>query len=618
MNTKTLLEKALKALQGRNRWEQKQRLFTQMRHEGIRRANKPFPRAADFHLPVVDSNISKQKPFWTGQAANNDRLATFTAMRQQPGELTESAAAYLDFLLRYRSTFLDELICALDFMLLRGRGVIKATINPFDDYALVFQAIDPIYIIMPDNAHDFDDADWFVEVKTLSVAQYERDRRYNQGREIVDKIRGGAGEDDAGGLQEQDAEIREGITHSSRHDCIILWEHWVKTMGGWTYYTYSPKATDVEIKKPVGCPYKAQGKPSLPFISLPAEIKNKGWYSPRGVAERAAPFETLGCKLMNDFLDNLSFTSKPLLTAEGMVPNQANIRFAPGEILPGNVKRVDLGAPPMELTQMVNFVRSIGEELLQTPDFGISDEGKGQGGKPRTATENARIANLQDVGTSFNGEILRRRLAKLYCHVWGMVLQFKRDEMMYLAGDELKQLEPQALHGFYEIQPGGRSDMWNRQQNYQRALARFQLLAADPNANHEELVKDILRTDDPKLVRTVFLPSNIAAANETEDEVQEITILERGFPAMVRPNENHAARIKVLLQYLDAQHLLGRPVDPLAQQRIQQHAAQHFEMLRQQNPAAAKQLMAEIQMMEQQQTADAAPAAPAQPEAMPV
>ncbi len=613
MNCKTLRDEAMQVLGNRNRWEQKQRLFYQMRHEGIRRANKPFPRAADFHLPIVDSNIGKQKPFWFGQAANNEQLATFVSLRPQAAGMSTGAAEYMDYQLRHKSNYLDELTEALDTMLLRGRGVLKSTVNPFDNYAIEFEAIDPLYLIVADGASDLDTADWFVHVKTLTVAQYQRDRRYKQDQELIRKIRGGDTSAEAGEQQEDEKLTREGITTTSDNNRIIIWEHWVKTAGGWTYHTYSPKYPDEPVKPPMGCPYKFGGKASLPFISLPAELKDKGWYSPRGVAERAAPFETLGCKLMNEFLDNLSFTSKPLLTAEGMVPNQANIKFAPGEILPGNVKRVDLGNPPFELTNVVNMVRSIGEELLQTPDFGISDQEGGQG-KPRTATENQRIAQLQDVGGSFNGELLRRRLARLYKHVWGMVLQYKREDLNYLVGDELRQLPPEALHDAYEIQPGGRSDMWNKQQNYQRAVVRLQMLGADPNCNHEELVKDVLAADDPRTVRRVFIPTDIAAANEAEDEAQEITVMEVGFPPQIKPNENHAVRVQVLVQYLEAQQMLGRPVDPLVQQRVQQHLAQHWQYLQKMNPEAARQLAGQIMMMEQQSMAQQAATQQPQPE----
>lgn len=44
----TLRERVLEALQARTAWEQKQLMFDVMRNEGLRRANKPFPRRQTF------------------------------------------------------------------------------------------------------------------------------------------------------------------------------------------------------------------------------------------------------------------------------------------------------------------------------------------------------------------------------------------------------------------------------------------------------------------------------------------------------------------------------------------------------------------------------------------
>lgn len=608
-----LRNEAFKVLTARATWEQKQRLYYQMRHDGIRRQNKPFPRAADFHLPVVDSAIGKQKPFWFGQAANNDRLAVFLSKKQERNEFAESAAQFFDYTLRHCSEFLDKLTAAIDYMLLRGRGVLKATTDPANDHALVFECIDPVYILMADGADDFPDADWFVHVKHLTVAQYQRDARYEQDPETLQKIRGS--EDDPTKFVDLDKQVREGITHVLDHNKIVLWEHWVKTAAGWTFHTYCPKCPEVKVKASVACPYQYDGKASLPFFSFPMEIKDGGWNSPRGIAEKAAPGEMLGCKLMNSFLDSLAFTDKPIFTAEGNIPNAANIRFVPGEFVPGNLKRVDMGGAPFELTNVMNMVKGITEELIQTPDFGITDEQNGS--KARTATENTRIAQLQDVGSSFNGEIFRRRLARLYKHVWGLLLQFKRADLSYLTNGELKTMPAEALHAAYLLLPGGRSDAWNKQQNLGRAVARFQMFKGAPNINQDELTADVIREDDAAKVKTLLIPQGLKAASEAEDEAYEIAILVEGFPAGVRPDEDHATRVNTLLQYLDAQHMQGKPVDPLAQQRIQQHLATHLQYLKQMNPDAARQVMAQIQAMEQAQMQEAAgqaqPMEPAEP-----
>lgn len=94
MNDK--FDKAFQILADRGVWENKQRLYYQARHDGLRRLNKPFPTAADLHFPMIDMMMSKWKPFWLAQAMANERLAQFIAMRHQLADDTEAAADYFD------------------------------------------------------------------------------------------------------------------------------------------------------------------------------------------------------------------------------------------------------------------------------------------------------------------------------------------------------------------------------------------------------------------------------------------------------------------------------------------------------------------------------------------
>src|SRR4051794_5648773 len=78
-----LFDQAQEVIHSRGEWERKQRMYYLMRHDGLRRRNKPFPTAADLHFPLIDMNIRKAKPFWTAQATSTERLASFVALQQQ-------------------------------------------------------------------------------------------------------------------------------------------------------------------------------------------------------------------------------------------------------------------------------------------------------------------------------------------------------------------------------------------------------------------------------------------------------------------------------------------------------------------------------------------------------
>lgn len=610
---KELFSQANGVVLGRAVWEQKQRLYYEMRHDGIRRRNKPWPGAADLHFPLVDMTIGKSKPFWGSQALGTEKIAAFVSLQEQLSALTTAAADFFDFELKQNSNFQGELIRSIDTLLMRGRGVIKATVDPFDGYKIVCESVDPIHIIMADGADDFEDADWFVHVMHLTVPSYKRNRRYEQDPDLVKAITGSKDFDQTSYL-ERIKEIHEGVNISMTPNQIILWEHYEKTMGGWIVHTYSPHAPDRIIRRPYGVPFKVGGKTSCPFYSWKTEIKDKGWYSPRGLAETNAHFEQYCCKLWNEKTDAMTFSNRPVFTSENQISNTANLRWHPGEFIPGNVKQVQTSPPAFSFDQEIAFTRSVAEQRSRLPDFGIQEPGgQGSQGGPRTATENNRISTLQTVATDFDGRIFRMDLAKLYRHLWGLMLQFKRDNVSYYAGGELKTLPDQALHDAYLIMPDGAPDQWNKQLRVQRAQQRLQMYKGAPNVDQDALVRSALSADDPKFALEAFIPSNVKAGSEAEDEAMEISIMKDGFPAQVKPNEDHVTRIHVLLSWLQKQSMTGAAVDPVAKQRVQQHMVQHWMYLKKMQPEAAKQLLQQIAQMEQQRPGGGQPGQPGQP-----
>ncbi|HEX7652959.1 MAG TPA: hypothetical protein VF607_05600 [Verrucomicrobiae bacterium] len=587
-------ESAYQLLTQRQVWEQKQRTYATMRHEGLRRRQKPFPTAADGHYPAIDMAIRKQKPFWLGQITAGNRLASFVSLAPQADTLAEAAADWFNFKVFQQSNFLQKMRVVVDTMLLRGRAVLKVTTNPFQDHALVFEAIDLLYLLVPDTANELADADEFVQVQQWTRPRYQAERRFDQAPETLAAICGAATSAELPPFL-ADKSLREGITHSSDANRIVIYEHWVRSPNGWTIYTYSPQAPDRPLRKPYGCAYKFNGKVSLPFFSFTAEVKDEGWYSPRGLGELLAPVEQYLTKLWNEKADAITFSNRPVLTADGEIPNVANLRWQPGEIIPQNVRGVQLATPPFSYDQEMMFARNIGEQQAMMPDFGITTT-DGQGSRPRTATENERISALQSAGMNDNAMMFRDALTQVYRHVWGLLCQFKGSDFAYHAAGQIGQLPSSALHERYLIFPDGSPDGWNRAQRSQLAIQRLQAFAGNPNVSTEELTKEALYADDPRLALKAFIPSNQKANSEAEDEALEILVLAEGYPAAVMPGEDHATRILVDLGWLTKQGLAGAPVNPTARQRVQEHLAIHWQYLQQTDPEAAKKLGQRIAM----------------------
>lgn len=621
---KTLHDKILGALDGRGVWEERQQLFYQMRHEGLKRRNKPFRGAADLHLPIADNAVSKLKPYYINSIFGRQRLASFTPLRQQQGDATQGAADYLDWKLRNESNFPLEMAYLIDAMLVCGNPVLKLR---WDAKAqggrggVVFECIDPMFFVVPQQGDVIDEMDWFCHIRQTTVSKYLRDDRYVHDADLVARIRGGDRQVEH--WKEQEKQGREGITYSQDEDEIVLFEAWERVKEGWKVQTFSPSAPKVEdrVRKDFICGYKMRGEPMQPFVSWRVEITEKGFYAPRGVVEQVAPYETYGTKLWNAKADWLEYSMKPLFTRspEAAMANTANITLKPGEMLPPGVTPAAMPEPPFAVSDEIQMTRQLAEESAGTPDFGVQQqEGQGKGGN-RTATEWNYLGSFAGQSIQLKAWITGQSEGETYRKAWALFVQYGEKDLSYFQAGALKVLPEQAKHDDYLIQPDASPDAWNKQQRMQRSVARFQMLKGHPNIQQEELVKSLLEDDDPRLVKKLFVSSGNKAASESEDEAIEISaLLLEGYPAAVMPGEDHGLRLKILFGKLQQLSLMAPPTTEeelmraaMGRQRMHEHIQQHLQALQQENPALAKQIVQAMQMLDGGAGGPAAGGAPA-------
>lgn len=587
------------AIRDRVRWEERQRVYYQMRHNGLPRRRKPFPGASDVHFPLIDSVIERMKPFFYNQIFQTETLASFTALTDQPMDTAATCAEYFDYALKQETDFEDEVLVATDDMLQNGRGILKWRWDPLES-TIVVEAVNPLYFIVPRDAPKQPESmDWFVNVKHVSVEQYKRNPLYlDHSEELINKLRGGAEASEQNEYEEEKA-YREGLTYSRNEDVIVIWEHWRRNGRGWRIDTYSPAQPDTDLRKPIGLTYKWQGKPIVPFVAFHLEHKAKGWYDSRGIPDRLGSFENALCKTWNDKLDWQTILNRPYWKdSQGKVGNTANFRARPGELLPHGVEPANMPNPPSTFDQEMMTTRSVAEQLIMLPDFGTGNQQQGKDNK--TATEVQAIMNMSSQGIDLRGRTFRNSLGRCYTVAWAILVQFRTEEIVWYTSESRKTLPAQALHDLYRVEPDGATDQWNKQLRYQKAHARYQLFKGHQNVNQDELVKSVLKEDDARLVRDLFMPTNAAAASEIEDEQLEIILMERGFPAAVKPNEDHATRLFALVQRMRQMDQMGAEPNPQFAQLITQHMQAHLQLLQEQNPQGAKQVKQQIAAMLQQ------------------
>jgi hypothetical protein len=543
-----MMGEVLCSLKDRSSWESRQTTFYKMRHNGVSRRNKPYPNAPDLHWPLIDTNIEKLKPLYNQQIVGMDVVATFVPMRSQLAAFNTTAEQWFDYKIRERSNLQDEALSWIDYMMQSGRGILKIYWD-VKKKRLAFDAFDPMYLIVPTSTKELQDADWIVHVMPMSKAKYIREGVYRSDKATIEKIQGG-GDDDKGGEDEEKKaakETREGITHSKDDDQIIVWEHYKhRDDGKWEIHTYSPAAPDINLRDTRELHYE-HGE--APFVDAPYEIKDKGWYSPRGIAELIAPFESALCHTWNQKHEFMQYVNKPLFQDSRGVANTMNMRLSPGQILPAGITPVIMGQAPISFDEELTQARSVAEQRVSNPDYGMGQVVNTK--NRRTATEIEAIGGQSQQAGDLRARIFRMRLAKVYKQAWSLLLQYDKQDLQYRYLDSSQKVDVQALHEQYHIEPKGGSNEVNKAMLLQKAISRKQIFVNSPWINQPELDRTILELDDPSLIPRVFQDPNQKGQDESADEQKTIPALMLGQQVPVKPGSDFAVRITVLMQFIN-------------------------------------------------------------------
>ena len=587
----------LTSIEQRSPWELRQTRWYELRHHGLRRTNKPWPKAADLHWPLIDTAIEKLKPLFLQQALGMDVVASFVPMRQQLNAYTKVAEDWFNYKIREKTNFVDEVLSWVDYTLMSGRGVMKCFWNP-GDKRVGFEAVDPMYFVVPPYTVDLQDADWAVHVMPMSVGAYRRmagQFGWKADSKTIAKIRGNPQEDDniPGAASENDAkQLREGITYTSNTDGVIVWEVYRKTDAGkWEVYLYSPAAVDLDLRDPMELPYD-HGQ--LPFVDFPYEIKDKGWFSPRGVCEILAPFELSMTSMWNHKHDAMTLYNRPLFRAERELPNSINLRFQPGQILPYGVAPVQMPQPPVSFDQELNQTRAVAENRIGSPDYTMGTIMSG-GSDRRTATEIQSINAQAMQSGDLRARLFRMALGKLYRQAWALYVQYDSKSLRYRFAEDSLEADPVALHDQYELEPKGGMDMVSRQVMVQQAINRKQLFMNSPWVDQVELDKSIMELDDPSLVKRLLRDPGQKQVDELEDEAKTIPTLLVGVPVPAKPGQNYAGRIGVLMQYLNGAMQQGQVLSPVARNAFMSRLDSLLQAYEQVATNEARKLRKEIQ-----------------------
>ena len=554
-----IYDSVLDDIKNRSRWETRQGVWYQMRNDGLRRKVKPWPNAADMHFPLIDTTINKLKPAFFQQAMGLDVLATFVPMRSQLAGFTTAAEHWFSYKLHEKSNYATEVMSWIDHMLVSGHSVMKTYWNP-DEKRVEFQAVDPMYIIVPPWTKDIRSADRITQVMPMSLETYKRAGIYDDSKSVTDRIKSGKIEDE--GIIDTlkyDKEIREGITHSMDEDQVIVWEVYSHDEDGkWIMECFSPQAPDIPLRKTMEVPFD-HGNP--PFSSCKYEITDGGWFSPRGVCEILSQFEASLTKVWNEKMDASTLFNKPLFRAERDLPNSVNLRLNPGQILPFGIQPVQMPSTPLDFDKEMMQTQSIAEQRVTVPDYGImADRDR------RTATEIESVNAQAQQNMDLRLRLFRQALGDLFRQSWSLLLQFDKKSLQYRFLEDSLTVDPKALHDEYQLEPRGGMDMVSKVMLLNKAMQRKQLFVNSPWINQVELDKSILELEDPSLIPRLVQDPNEKEGNEVTDEKKIIPALLIGEQIPVQQGQDYRVRIGVLMQFLEKSSQNGMQFSPQAQQ----------------------------------------------------
>jgi hypothetical protein len=583
-----IMDGAQACLSERAQWEERQATWYKLRHSGLKRPSAPWPGAADINWPLVDMLIEKLKPLFVQQTFANELVANFYALKKDLQDFSTAAGQWFDYKLRQDSNFEDEIVSIADYMLMGGKGIAKVRWDMLKGQ-VAFDSVDPMMILVPSGTVKLEDADWVVQVHQLSRAAYKRNKSYDQN--LLPYIQEGNAEEEAR-LRDSEKIEREGITHSGQPETIIVWECHVRTDDNRIeVFSFSPGCPTKFVRQPM---IKPHGAKQCAFVEFNAEIKDKGYYASRGIPERVASMQMSMSKLWNEKLDATTVFNRPIFTADSPTVNVGNVRMRPGEILPHNIRKVDMGSPPVSWDQEINTTRLTAEQLIGIPDAGLSQL---QRSERRTASEVNLIGSIMTQVTDLRSRVFRLALAQAFRKAWVILTAEKKRDLSFFYQNELLNLPPAALTEYWKIEPLASADNLNSQFVYRKKVERFQLLQGNPDVNQRNLTRDLIAAGDPQDVKFLLMDNDTQSAEQSEDQAGEIARMIIGFPSQVKPTDNDAIHLSILKGFVDRRIQTGEGVPAELAGLLANHANLHFRQLQKKDPQTAEALLAELEPM---------------------
>ena len=576
-DTNDLYAEVLEDLRGRESWEDRQIVWAKMRTTGVRRPRKPWPLAADTHVPVGDTLINKLKAYYCQWILGPELLASFYSLDDQGDSYTDAVAQWFDYQVRENSNFSVALICAIDSLLQNGMGLLK-TYWDAKKNALSYASIHPYFVVVPSYAQDINESDRVCHVMHLSVGEYKRDalkKGYNDDEDFIKSITGEGKPDQK---YKEQRYSQEGLSWSNVKDLIVLWEVYKREDDDQiSVHTFSPLNPNEPARDTFRMPYRHK---QCPIVQLPYELIDQAYYSSRGIMELVQPFEASSTKMKNDKLDYMTLSNRPVLSTQGGSINAQNIRYEPGAVYDSSLQIVQQPPPPVSFDEEIQNDRGLAEQRVGVPDFGVGQQ-QGSQGKNKTATETNVIQGVMQTGNDLRARLTKGSVTRVFEQSWSLLHQYNRKSLDYFWRKQRISLPDAAFDSSYVLRPNGSVDGYSRERDIQKLMQLRQLSQNSPWIKTWEIDKKIIELMDTQWISVLYQDPPDAQADQQYSQALENSTMLDGFLPQPKSTDDHVQHLTILFGFIQwGQQQQPNPVTPVTLPTFIQHATLHIQAAR--------------------------------------
>lgn len=258
-----------------------------------------------------------------------------------------------------------------------------------------------------------------------------------------------------------------------------------------------------------------------PFVKIPFEIVDERHYSPRGVIESLNPIADAMNVQHNTKINRQTLSTAPMIWYVPGKVNPNNIRFIPGQPLPvtapgnQNIGEFRLSDTTISFEREEQMLKAWAEEYIASSDFGIASSINPMGtSKSRTATEIQGIKQSSAGVRKLDITIWKMAWAEIFDRIFSLWIEFGPESVWTAVDNSGKpqELTKEEIKNHYNVVPAGEITTSDPLLEAQKALARYQLLQGNPLVKQEELVRDVLFKDNPRIAKRLL---------KTDEELQK-------------------------------------------------------------------------------------------------